>query len=185
MKTRTSTICIVEVAHLFARRGGFPLVDLSAPAMNPLGQLILQLTCLGPAFDLAGAPWFGCAHHRSFCPPRRTKGGKLLTLPLDPFPLCSLDSCRVPLFRFWKDPNSNWLPPLQFSIFTFHTAFGRPLYPKTEKLVPRPVEFCLPLCHATNGEFSMTRATNPVGSRFAPCPPKHCGVAKGGHAANF
>jgi hypothetical protein len=30
----------------------------------------------------------------------------------------------------------------------------------------------------------MTRATSPVGSRFAPCPPKHCGVAKGGHAAN-
>jgi len=30
----------------------------------------------------------------------------------------------------------------------------RPLYAITQKLVPRPVEFCLPLCHATNGEFS-------------------------------
>jgi hypothetical protein len=26
--------------------------------MNPIGQLILQLTCLGPAFDLAGAALF-------------------------------------------------------------------------------------------------------------------------------
>jgi hypothetical protein len=46
------------VAKPFARRGGFPLVDHSAPAMNPLAQLILQLTCLGPAFDLAGADPF-------------------------------------------------------------------------------------------------------------------------------
>jgi hypothetical protein len=47
------------VAHLFA--SVFPLVDVSAPAMNPLGQLILWLICLpfavafGFGFELAGA----------------------------------------------------------------------------------------------------------------------------------
>jgi hypothetical protein len=33
----------------------YPLADLSAPAMIPLGQLILLLACPSPVFDLAGA----------------------------------------------------------------------------------------------------------------------------------
>jgi hypothetical protein len=45
-----------RVAHPFKLAS--PLVHPSAPAINPLGQLILQLTCLGPAFDLAGAALF-------------------------------------------------------------------------------------------------------------------------------
>ena len=28
------------------------------------------------------------------------------------------------------------------------------MYAIVQKLVSRPVEFCLPLCHATNGDFS-------------------------------
>ena len=38
---------------------------------------------------------------------RRLQKVRVLTLPLDPFPLCSLESRQVPLFRFCKDPNSN------------------------------------------------------------------------------
>jgi hypothetical protein len=46
--------------------------------MMPLGQLILRLTCLGPAFDLAGA---------------------ILTSPLDPFPRFRIPTVS-PLFNF-------------------------------------------------------------------------------------
>jgi len=79
--------------------------------MNVLGHLILRLICLGPAFNLAGAPTF---------PP--------------------------PLREGWDGLD------VAFRLNT--PSPKRPVYANAQKLVARPVEFSLPMCHATNGDFS-------------------------------
>jgi hypothetical protein len=105
------------VAHPFV--SVFALVDLSAPAMNLFGQLILRLTCLGCDVCSGFGLYLGLYLFLNFRVPHLLRLGKRW----DGFDVASRPIPNGSEFQL--------TPHFQLSIFTFHTRFGRPLYPKT------------------------------------------------------